>query len=383
MKMVNNNLITSNINHINSKQIPFWKYTSGAFRPNAPKQWDICYKYEYPYNVLCNFTQSHFFFDGIEIYSMEGFLQALKVKDPEIQRKICTLPGFLAKKLGNYLKRSGEFDREHLYWKGVTYKRASKEYQNLLDRVYDAKYLQDKNFRNTLKLSKGYKLTHDIGKSDPFDTVLTDKEFITHLNILRSKKNLPIFKYLTYKLYDLYNSKKNPLYISKIFKEKNTTFINGHFMCGESLFNEENLKYINKKNGIHNIIDVNFEDISSEKRDLFCKKQGLGYINIDSKTIHDINTIKQLIKIYDSGKFSYISCKERKDANIPLAINYLFNPKSDISDAIIFGSPTKKFIKNMTNIGKEIYSQKETPEISEFSDFNSFMAKLKILSELN
>ena len=382
MKVADSKIIT-NIPLIKNKDIPFWEYTSGKYRPNAPKQWDICYKYEYPYNVLCNFTPSHFFFDGIEIYSMEGFLQALKVNDPKIQRKVCTLPGFLAKKLGNYLKRSGKFDKEHLYWNGKTYNRNSKEYQDLLNRVYEAKFLQDKEFRNVLKLSKGYKLTHDIGKSNPHETILTDKEFVDNLDLLRNREiNISPIECLVNGI-NKYLHKSSPSFIPKTFKEIKTTFINSHFICGEPLFNKKNSKYINRKSRIFNIIDVNNDDSNPQKRKLFCQKHGLGYVNITPETMRNLDTIKQLIKIYNSGELSYISSIKREYANFPLVINYLFNPKSDISDAIIFGTPTKKFIRKMKSIGKEIYTQTDSKDLSEISTVNSFMEKLKILSELN
>ena len=382
MKAISSEL-TVNVPRIKKSNLPFWKYTTGEYRPAAPKQWDICYKYEYPYNVLCNFTPSHFLFDGVEIDSMEGFLQALKVKDQQVQRKICTLPGFLAKKLGNFLKRSGEFDREHLYWMGKSYDRYSPEYQELLKRAYDAKFAQDKYFRSVLNLSKGHELTHDIGKSDPRDTILTEKEFIERLEFLRQRPHkASIVEYLKDKIRENRLFPNNPVAISKALTDVQTSSINGHFICGESLFIKHNLKYVNKKYGIKNIIDINIDANTAEKHKKLCEEKGIGYINITTEKEINIESIQKLIETYNSGEFSYINCTERQQANIPLSLNYLFNPKADISDAILFGAPRRTFLNSLKKIVKQIYKQPNETQ-NEIADINEVFDKIKLLSELN
>lgn len=50
---------------------------------------DICSKGDYPACEFSNFTEHHFVLDEVEIKSMEGFLQSLKYKSPQLQKKVC------------------------------------------------------------------------------------------------------------------------------------------------------------------------------------------------------------------------------------------------------------------------------------------------------
>ena len=58
---------------------------------------DISSTNGYPSAALSNFAPHPFKFDGIEVASMEGFLQSLKFKNPEMQKYVCTLVGRAAK----------------------------------------------------------------------------------------------------------------------------------------------------------------------------------------------------------------------------------------------------------------------------------------------
>ena len=58
---------------------------------------DIWSTSPYPANVLSNLYPNAFEIDGIRCASMEGFLQSLKIEDPELQKEICTLSGKEAK----------------------------------------------------------------------------------------------------------------------------------------------------------------------------------------------------------------------------------------------------------------------------------------------
>ena len=51
----------------------------------------------YPSSALSNFSPHPFVLDGIECASMEGFLQSLKFKNPDMQREVCKLVGKAAK----------------------------------------------------------------------------------------------------------------------------------------------------------------------------------------------------------------------------------------------------------------------------------------------
>jgi hypothetical protein len=50
---------------------------------------DIGAKYKYPASSLSNFAGHIFVLDGVEIWSMEGFLQSLKFKDANVQAEVC------------------------------------------------------------------------------------------------------------------------------------------------------------------------------------------------------------------------------------------------------------------------------------------------------
>lgn len=130
---------------------------------------------------LSNFSETDFDFDGVQVKSMEVFLQSLKTNDEEKQVVICSLVGKDAKTVGSF---NTEFDGSHLYWKGKPIDRFSEEYQTLLKRVYHARFEHDANFKKALEYTKNKKLIHTVGKSDPKETILTDAEFINILSEL-------------------------------------------------------------------------------------------------------------------------------------------------------------------------------------------------------
>jgi len=136
----------------------------------------------YPSNKLSNFSGNRFIIDGVQCNSMEGFLQSLKFKNPEIQKEICKLVGIGAKRRGgskNWKKY------QILYWQNVEYPRKSEEYQKLLDKAYTCLFEQNEGFRKALKDSGNSVLTHTIGKNNQSDTVLTVSEFCGRLMKLR------------------------------------------------------------------------------------------------------------------------------------------------------------------------------------------------------
>lgn len=143
---------------------------------------DIGSKSGYPSSSLSNFAGHRFVVDGIECYSMEGFLQSLKFKEPHIQEEVCKLIGIKAKFKG---KPKKWWRTQTLYWKGVQLKRDSKEYQELLDKAFQSMYNDSESFRNALKASGKATLTHSMGKNDYSKTVLTTHEFCSRLTKLR------------------------------------------------------------------------------------------------------------------------------------------------------------------------------------------------------
>lgn len=60
------------------------------------KEWeplDIHSGHDYPSGALSNFAPHPFVIDGVECASMEGFLQALKFSNPDVQKEVCKLVG--------------------------------------------------------------------------------------------------------------------------------------------------------------------------------------------------------------------------------------------------------------------------------------------------
>ena len=170
------------------KRLDFLDIDAGKFFEET-WQFDVCYSHRFPFNVLCNFSSSDFIFDGVYIASMEGFIQSLKSPDPEVQRDVCQMDAPAAKEAGRRFERTGVFDGKHLFWLGKRFERLSAEYKVLLERVYEAKYKSDPEYRAVLQATNGYVLTHKVGKTNPMETVLTGDEFIEQLDILRDKFN--------------------------------------------------------------------------------------------------------------------------------------------------------------------------------------------------
>lgn len=138
----------------------------------------------YPASALSNFTHRSFVFDGVECASMEGFLQALKFENPEIQKEVCKLAGIGAKRRGSKRNKAWK-SCQTLWWNGVAYKRKGKEYKELIERAYDEMFKQNEKLRDALKASGQAVFTHSIGKTKEQDTVLTIREFCGNLTRLR------------------------------------------------------------------------------------------------------------------------------------------------------------------------------------------------------
>jgi len=133
---------------------------------------------------LSNFTERHFIFDDVACTSIEGVLQSFKFENIEKQREICMLVGIKAKKAG---KKIDWRPKQTLYWRGTAYPRDSEDYQKLLDRLYMEVFEQCPGFISDLYETGEHQLIHSIGKSDPHETVLTEREFCDRLERLRSE----------------------------------------------------------------------------------------------------------------------------------------------------------------------------------------------------
>ena len=146
---------------------------------------DIGAKKGYPSANLSNFHPHPFWFDGILCNSMEGLLQSFKFENADVQRTVCQLVGLKAKYRGK--KRNKAWKRvQTLWWKGVPYKRDSDEYQDLLDRAFDA-LAKNTKFQKALLATGNAVLTHKIGSHDISHTVLTKREFCARLTKIRER----------------------------------------------------------------------------------------------------------------------------------------------------------------------------------------------------
>ena len=137
----------------------------------------------FPSATLSNFTPHPFVFEGVECNSMEGLLQSFKFSNPEMQKEVCKLVGKQAKFKG---KKKKWFKTQTLYWQGKEFKRDSEEYQELLDRAFEA-LSTNEGFRRALLATGNSTLTHSIGKTKQSETVLTKTEFCSRLTRIRNR----------------------------------------------------------------------------------------------------------------------------------------------------------------------------------------------------
>ena len=138
----------------------------------------------YPSSALSNFAPHPFMLDGVPVASMEGFLQSLKFSNPEMQKHVCSLVGRAAKAKGQgkNWQRTGK-----IHWNGQDIDRFSQEYQDLLDRAFEALYTTNESARKALLASRDAVLGHSIGKRSPKETILTRSEFCSRLSRLRER----------------------------------------------------------------------------------------------------------------------------------------------------------------------------------------------------
>jgi len=147
---------------------------------------NISSKGKYPANKLSNFASHEFIVDNVKCSSMEGFLQSLKFSNIESQKITCLLSGAAAKKKGSG-RNSYWKSKQTLWWNGVTYKRNSKEYQELIDRAYDQLFLNVKFQEALSSCDKKTVFTHSMGSNNKKETVLTESEFCKRLFKLKQK----------------------------------------------------------------------------------------------------------------------------------------------------------------------------------------------------
>ena len=145
---------------------------------------NISSKGTWPANVLSNFAATPFVLDGIECASAEGFIQALKFPDPEMQRMVCQLVGLAAKKRGQSATKR-VVRRNKVWWQGREFEFRSKEHFALVERGLMAKFTQSDRSRRALIATEGMTLRHDLGHPESAQISLPARVFIRILNRIR------------------------------------------------------------------------------------------------------------------------------------------------------------------------------------------------------
>lgn len=142
---------------------------------------NIYSKGAWPANKLSNFASHPFRIDGVNIASMESFLQSTKFRDPDRQREVCQFPAKEAKAAGE-----DQCWSDYLYWRGVPYRRKGYEYHHLVSRAYDTMAAQNPSFQTAL-IGSSPILLHTVGKWRRSKTCLTWWEFCHILTRLRRR----------------------------------------------------------------------------------------------------------------------------------------------------------------------------------------------------
>jgi hypothetical protein len=114
---------------------------------------------------------------------MEGFLQSLKRKNPEMQKAVCKMTGYAAKKHGSKINWQRT---QTLWWQGEEIKRESQEYQDILDDAFSSLFVYNEKAKACLLSTGNAVLTHTMGRSNPKETVLTEREFCGRLMRLKA-----------------------------------------------------------------------------------------------------------------------------------------------------------------------------------------------------
>lgn len=136
-------------------------------------------------SALSNLFPYEFTFRGHQVKSIEAVLQSLKHSNPEVQSVIYNYFGKDA-----YHVRAASFANDwrnghNLYCGSQLIDRFSIDYQDLLNEIYLS---ASKNplLVNILKCTDNRVLLHSNGINDPEETILTPREYIDRLTIIRS-----------------------------------------------------------------------------------------------------------------------------------------------------------------------------------------------------
>lgn len=138
---------------------------------------------------LSNFSKDRFVIDGMEMASVEGFVQGIKfpeLPEEDSRREIAfRLAGFEAKRVGN---EAAEFGYEFVWWKGKAIKYGSAEHYALNERAIRAKFEQNPEAMEALLSTKGKKIIHELGGEESKTTCLPKAVFCDILTRMREER---------------------------------------------------------------------------------------------------------------------------------------------------------------------------------------------------
>ena len=132
--------------------------------------------------MLSNLYHYNFTFAHNKFGSLEGFFQGIKFKDKKLQKEVFKYHGLdalAAKGASDYNWK----DEGIIYWQGKPIDRFSKEYDELVKKVYIAA-IQNKLYRNAL-MNCTKTIVHIIGDEKKENSVFTRYEFEYMLNALK------------------------------------------------------------------------------------------------------------------------------------------------------------------------------------------------------
>ncbi len=140
----------------------------------------------WPGNQLSNLAASEFVIDGMTCASAEGFIQALKRRDPDEQRRICGLVGIEAKRAGSGEVHEQVVREGRLWWLGQEIELGSIGHFDLVERALTAKFTQHEASGQALRETSGMTLTHNTGRPESPTTTLRANTFIAMLYRIRA-----------------------------------------------------------------------------------------------------------------------------------------------------------------------------------------------------
>ena len=128
------------------------------------------------------FTDYPFIIDGIPCKSLESFLRAMKYDNIIVQRLVCDLS---AKSAKTYATTYTWASVNTFHWRGTSYSKESREFNELLTRAFDELY-KNQNFRLALKQISLEKLNL-LGEELKSETILPSYKLIFQLHRLNAK----------------------------------------------------------------------------------------------------------------------------------------------------------------------------------------------------